>query len=397
MRNLQNLVAKFKTADANFPDGSAKDDVTSGDKTGTELIASWVNELLQAGYALIRNMGDVPDNVFEKPETSQIVDTFQKWFIRNAIINYRTLQNTGFAPTKMAISSDDEFFVCCGNTGLIIYSKFGETWESVTSGTVEILNDIEYDFSNGIFLIGGNGAIILTATDPTGSWTTRTPGLDDDEYHGCDIDETGDLYLLCGEYNGIHGITLSIDQGVNWDSVLGDLGGTIGGTTTDLLNDILAKGGNHIAVGDNGKIVKDIGGDNWPLQTSGTSENLLSIAHSSTLGGVNGRIVVTGETDTILNSDNGGVTWVVQTNPLLPDVAAENYNGIRWLSEANIFIITADSGIVIASKTGLDGSWVRLVTDTAIVLNDIAYNQGAGLAIIAGASGNVIQSHNVLP
>jgi photosystem II stability/assembly factor-like uncharacterized protein len=383
MRNLQNLVTKYKTPDANFPDGSAKDDVVAGDKTGTELAESWVNELLQYAYAIIRNIGEVPNNVYEKPGTSQMVDTFQKWFVRNAIINYRILQSTGYAPTKMAISSDDIYFVACGNTGLIITSTFGESWNSETSGTTQNLYDIEYDFENGIFLIAGANPTILTATDPTSTWTSQTPPTNDTDYYGCAVSDDGDLYLVCGA-NSVTtaAISRSTNQGSSW-AVATTLG------TTNILRDILAGTGPLFAVGDNGTIVKSTDvGINWALEPGITSEDLLSVAYSPLLN----RSCAVGTNETILTYDEGDEFWSLRTSPI---GNSEDFNGVQWLDEANIFIITSTSGILLASDDGIN--WIRLVTDTAITLNDVIYNRGAGLAIVCGASGNVLQSHNVFP
>ncbi len=64
MRDVSNLVTKLDSTDpTNFPDDRFKDDAVAGDNTGSELLKTWPNDILQALYSIIRFAGDVPDNV----------------------------------------------------------------------------------------------------------------------------------------------------------------------------------------------------------------------------------------------------------------------------------------------------------------------------------------------
>jgi len=383
MRNMQNLVTKYTTPDTTYPDGSAKDDSTPGDKTGTELKSTWVDELLQSFYALIREVDDTPNNIFERPGTSQVVDTIRKWMIRNAICNYTDLKPTGFAPNKMAITTNDDIFVICGNSGLIITSKYGLWWQVRTSGTGQNLMDCEYSFLHTLFLTVGLGPVIIVSSDGI-TWNTRTPPADTDDYYGCDCDQASTVFLAVGA-NGTTGaaIDFSVDAtATTWFDA--SLTGT-----TQILRDVEAS--QLVAVGNAGAIVKSFGDlTEWFLQTSGTSNILYAIAYSP----LHGRLVAVGENETILSSDDSGITWVARTAEL-EGAPGPDITGVNWVSEANMFIATCDNGSIIVSRDGI--TWITLMTYASTLVNDFCYNQSAGLGIICGFGGNILPSFRVMP
>ena len=64
-------------------------------------------------------------------------------------------------------------FVTVGDSGTILTSSDGTSWDNGTSGTTNHLYGVTY--GNGTFVIVGDSGTILTSSDGT-TWTSRTSG-----------------------------------------------------------------------------------------------------------------------------------------------------------------------------------------------------------------------------
>ena len=76
-------------------------------------------------------------------------------------------------PYLYGVAYGNSTFVAVGQSGTILTSTDGETWESQTSGTSNYLYGVAY--GNSTFVAVGLSGTILTSTNGT-SWTTRTSG-----------------------------------------------------------------------------------------------------------------------------------------------------------------------------------------------------------------------------
>ncbi len=397
MRNVPNLITKFDSSDpGNFPDGRFKNDTSPGDNLGSEWIKTFPNDVLQALYGIIRQAGFSPDNVIEKPATSQVVSSIHAWMVRNSICNFQERTSATLTVLRSAVIANANIFVIVGAAGFIETTPDGDDYTQETSGTANDLNDVSHDIVNDIFLTVGNNPTILTAPDPATVWTVRTTGTRSINLEGCDIDLSGNVYLAVGSASaGLdqgHSIEISTDQGVTWDDVR-DVSGSIGITPIAPFNDILAKT-YKIVVGDQGAIQKSTNNIDWTLQTSGTTESLLSIAYSPTLD----RIAVCGTNATIVYSDNGGTTWSTVPAAGIPVVSTLQLNGINWVSEANAFIILCEDGEILISEDAI--TWIHVLNRADWELFDMAYKTTSGVGLIVGddiGNDRIMQSLVVMP
>ena len=70
-------------------------------------------------------------------------------------------------------STDNTLYVSVGESGTILTSSDGTSWDNRTSGTSKHLKGVTY--GNGLFVTVGDKGTILTSSDGT-TWTERTSG-----------------------------------------------------------------------------------------------------------------------------------------------------------------------------------------------------------------------------
>ena len=91
-----------------------------------------------------------------------------------------TARTSSFGTTQInAVASDGAgFYVAVGNAGKLATSPDGITWtQRANPFSTNDINDVAY--GNGVWVaVGGpsGGGTLATATDPTGTWTSRTTG-----------------------------------------------------------------------------------------------------------------------------------------------------------------------------------------------------------------------------
>ena len=74
-------------------------------------------------------------------------------------------------------STDNTLYVSVGESGTILTSSDGTSWDNRTSGTSYGLQGVTY--GNGTFVTVGLTGTILTSSDGT-TWTSRTSGTSED-------------------------------------------------------------------------------------------------------------------------------------------------------------------------------------------------------------------------
>ena len=194
-------------------------------------------------------------------------------------------------PVVQKIEKDktDGMFVTVGNQGTLLTSTNGTLWNQRNIWTRKIQGTIKSLFAvtygNGIFVVVGNSGKILTSTDGI-SWTSRTSG------------------------------TTSHLQGVTYEA------------------------GKFIAVGQSGRIITSTNGISWTLRTSGISTYLFGVTYG------NNNFVTVGASGKILTSQDG-ISWTTRTSG-----TTNSFIGINFVED--LFIAVGESGIIFTSPDGRD-------------------------------------------
>jgi len=236
--------------------------------------------------------------------------------------------HTSGSPSLHAIASGGSQYVAVGFSGEIRTSPDGVTWTARSSGTTETLWAVAWA-DNRFVAVGGtwNGdpdsgdAVILTSDDGI-AWTSRHPpaGL------------TAQLFAL------------------TWD------------------------GHQLVAVGFYGTILTSPEGVVWTAQTSGTQDNLDSVAFSGS------KFAAAGQFGTLLTSPDG-TTWSVVQGTVAP-----SFDKILWTR--NRFVAIGGGGAIVTSPDGND--WTAQASGTDDRLYSIAASPSAIVTI--GVQGTVLQS-----
>jgi hypothetical protein len=166
-------------------------------------------------------------------------------------------ENFSTALWDVNVMSDSDDWTVVGEDGYCVVSSDGEVWSNVNTGVTEDLRGVTSDSDLSLWVAVGTAGTIITATDPSGTWTQRTSGV------------------------------------------------------TTHLNAVASIGSCFIAVGDGGVILTSADGITWTSRTSGTTENLNGIDADATNDGV----VVCGDNNTVLTS-TGGIAWTSVTTGL---------------------------------------------------------------------------------
>lgn len=136
----------------------------------------------------------------------------------------------------------------------------GINWDSVSSGTTEVLFDVHFPSASTGYAAGYNG-LILKSSDNGNNWSQQTSGLTTNLSRVHFL--SNDTGYICGD-NGK--ILKTVNGGVNWIQQ--------NSTITDRVGDIYFINSNTgTAVGSNNKILRTTtGGQIWVQQTSGVNE-----------------------------------------------------------------------------------------------------------------------------
>ncbi len=166
-------------------------------------------------------------------------------------------------------------YVAVGRNGTILSSADGQVWNVQTSGTTNDLHAITY--GNGIWIaVGRSGTLLasLNAVNWSAIASNTTQNLKGVTY-GVAVNSTTLVASAMFIAVGAAGTQLtSIDNGLTWTA----------STINNGLNNLnaVSYGRQFVTIGNNGSIFTSTDGSTWTHQTSGTSNDLNSIAHSTT-------------------------------------------------------------------------------------------------------------------
>jgi len=289
--------------------------------------------------------------------------------------------------------SDADHGVAVGDEGTIVTtSTGGTTWESASSGTTGALAGVSCADAS-ICVALGDGGTLLRTTDGEITWTGQVVAV----RYLLGVSSFGSTFTAVGSTysvplrQGRAVIVRSGDSGVSWSTAyIGggfDLAGisllnstfriavgysrsivrTSDGLTWTTLqsgvpsfNGVFAIDENTATVvGDQGLIFRTTdGGDDWVVQTSGTTRRLKAVAFADANIGT-----AVGAAGTILRTTAGGATWTDQS------FATGDLTSIS-LVDANIATIVGQAGLILRTTDG-GSSWTRQSSGTTADLSGV--------------------------
>jgi len=188
-----------------------------------------------------------------------------------------------------AVTSSSSLIIAVGDDGVIYKAQNGNDWYGITevlvNGTLESGNLV--NLSNTLGLTVGDK---VRFTSTVGSLTVGT------DYYVKTIVSSTQITVSLTSGGAAVTLTSSAPTITTYLQLY---------PTLSTLNDVLYANSIFMAVGDSGTIVTSTDGYIWTSETSGTSENLNGVTYNS----FGGNWIAVGKNNTIIVSDDDGVTW----------------------------------------------------------------------------------------
>ncbi len=281
----------------------------------------------------------------------------------------RFISFPGVTENLNGLAFGSESYVAVGDNGRILISSDARDWVIRSTGNLAPLNDIAVDLF-GRYVAVGDGGTILRSNDSI-SWTPAG-GVPD-------LTESGDLNAVTTGADGFaavgdFGTILLSSEGENWAISPSGIFGH--------LNGVAAIGTTRVVVGAKGTILLDEGGDNWIEQNAaGVSTDLLDVHYAA------GQFTAVGKGGVVLTSSDGQ-SWNLQTSGVSEDLLSIGYGDLAaggyWTAagESGAIYVSADNGT----------SWTDRDSGSLEDLRDVAFGQSNFLA--TGTDGTVLSSNN---
>lgn len=234
-----------------------------------------------------------------------------------------TQRTSSFGTSQInAVAFGNGYWVAGGADAKVAYSTDGITWTQKTTGITGAVSSVA--FGNGLWVIQNNSGNIYTATDPTGTWTSRTSTV-----------------AQAGRQSVHYSTGVPI-----W------VAGFDGGTTSNAL-------------------ASSTDGLTWTARNGATAINQFFAdcgfeSNSSIIVNV---ARLSGSTDFFAQTSTNGTSWTSQT---LAVVASGSTNGRIASDDSGLFCIIGTK-----SQTSSDGiTWTDRGTIAANVTNAICHSSG---------------------
>jgi len=193
------------------------------------------------------------------------------------------------------------YWVAVGQTAKVAYSTDGINWTQKTTGIGSgFVNRVAW--GNGLWVIGNSNGELWTATDPTGTWTSRTSTLTQISF--IHYAPSQSVWVACGD-TGTTGALASSSDGLTW---------TARNSTFNISSGtgLFASNSSVIAhYGSDGSLSVDIqtstNGTSWTNRTPGTTSDL--IYGPNCASDDSGLLVLNAQTST------NGTSWTTKNGP----------------------------------------------------------------------------------
>lgn len=242
------------------------------------------------------------------------------------------------------------------------------TWTQQESA-LNSMRDIDNDGTTWTTV--GDSGYMLTATDPTGTWTSRTSGFGATNIAGVKYD--GSTYWLAMGSSGV--MTTATDPTGTW--TVNSSAGTV--FSTNQIRSMAFDGTTYVMVGDGGTLATatDPTGT-WTARTSSFGTTFIRyVAYSADLDrfcavGNDGKIATAEGSDT--------TTWTQRSSPF---GGGSIDTTIQWDDTENLFVAVTN-----ASEIGISQDGITWDTDSGGFANmwDLHYGTGAGFLVVVGSS-----------
>ena len=310
-------------------------------------------ELRKTIAGLVDNLIGVKEKVLIKVEPPKKVEPV---VVETSKVVSKVVQE----PVVQKIENDETngLFVTVGDSGTILTSSDGITWITRRSERSEYLFGVTY--GDRLFVTVGSSGTILTSSDGK-YWTLRNSGTSN-ELNG--ITYGNGHFITVGK----RGTILISSNGISWISV------TSG--TSEYLWGVKYLNGLFVTVGDSGTILTSSDGITWITRRSERSEYLFGVTYGDRL------FVTVGSSGTILTSSDGKY-WTLRNSG-----TSNELNGITYGN--GMFITVGDESTIF---TSLDGnSWSEKNSGKTEGLTGVTY--GNGLFVIVNKKGKIFTSSN---
>jgi len=249
--------------------------------------------------------------------------------------------------------------VCAG--GIIRTSTSGTgTWSSATSGTTNVLNDVTYVTSLGLWVAVGASGTIVTSTD-AGTWTVRTSGVSTNLR---EIEYQDSTFVVFGDFD----VVLTSTNGTAWTI---RKQGMQQPRSFDYGNDVWC------GVGTAGEIVTSSDLLNWTFRTSGTTSQLNRVVYR------NNTWVVVG-TGGLIRTSADTITWTIRTSN-----TSATFNDVEYSSVANLWAAVGVTGLYRTAPATNLSSWTGGATTPSSTLTGLAYSAARNKFIAVSTVGNI--------
>ena len=233
------------------------------------------------------------------------------------------------------VASNGTQIVAVGEEGVIYYSSNGANWLGVNEVTVESVNGA----TNQVNVTNTAGFAVNDVVRFTDSFSSITTGTD--------------YYIV----NVVSSTQVQISTSLGGPVLVLTAGSPAFRTrmyaypTTDTLLDIAYGNGVFIAVGDNGTIRTSSNGISWTTRTSGTTENLNGVSYKES-----GEFIVVGDNNTILLTDDSGLTWTSESAfvvaPPIYDIQGGEFTYGYAPEELVAGIVTDNLALIVNTRPG---------------------------------------------
>jgi len=253
-------------------------------------------------------------------------------------------------------------------------STNGTSW-TIQESALNAMRSIDNDGTT--WTVVGDSGYMITATDPTSTWTSRTSGFGSTNIAG--VDYEGSTWVAVGDSGTM---TTASDPTSTW--TVNSSAGTVFGS--DVISATHYDGSTyHVAVGDNGKMATATDPTStWTSRTSsfGTTR-IRDVNYSSKLS----LWCAVGNDGKIATASDPTSTWTQRTNPF---GGSEIITTVEWDSTQQLFVAVGNASTIAYSSDGI--SWT---SDTGGFSNmwDLAY--GDGFLIVVG-DGPTLKTSRVL-